>query len=79
MLWASIVFYTDNNIRKAIAHRISAIINVLLIIPTLISFRITSVISSLMVEIIIFVPIPQSYSLTVAKTVEANLRNFFAF
>lgn len=79
MLWASIAFNTSNNIRRAIAQTISAINNVLLIIPTLISFMITSVISPLMVEIIIFAPIPRSYSLTVAKTVEANVRNFFAF
>ena len=46
-------------------------------VPTLIIFFITSVISVLMAETPIFAVISLSYSLTVAKTVEANFRTLF--
>ena len=46
-------------------------------VPTLIIFFITSVISVLMAEPPIFAVISLSYSLTVAKTVETNFRTLF--
>lgn len=45
--------------------------------PTLTNFIITSAISELMVETPMFAVISLSYSLTVAKTVEANDLTFF--
>ena len=73
LLQLSGIFSTSNNAKRAAAHSISVIATVQSLLPTLIIFLITSAISVLMVEIVIFAATSVSYSLTVAKTVEANL------
>ena len=76
LLWASIVFCTNNNARRTIAHKNSAPAYVRSAVPTLNCFLKASAISALMVENPIFAVISLSYSLTVAKTVEANVLTF---
>ena len=77
LLWCSIALCTNSNTKRTIAHNTSAINYVRLLTPTLTIFIITSAISELMVETPIFAVISLSYSLTVAKTVEANDSIFF--
>ena len=81
LLKCSIVFCTNNNAKRAIAHQNSATDYARSTGLTLNCFLIASAISALMVENPIFAVISLSYSLTVAKTVEANFRilqmNFF--
>ena len=76
LLKFSIVFCTNNNTRRAIAQINSATAYVRSTGLTLNCFFIASAISALMVETPIFAVISLSYSLTVAKTVEANFRIF---
>ena len=76
LLKCSIVFCTNNNPKRAIAHQNSATDYARSTGLTLNCFLIASAISALMVENPIFAVISLSYSLTVAKTVEANFRIF---
>ena len=79
LLKFSIVFCINNTARRTIAHKNSATAYVRSTVPTLNCFLIASAISALMVENPIFAVISLSYSLTVAKTVEAKSRIFLAF
>ena len=74
-----IVLCINNTTKRTIAHRNSATACVRSTVPTLNCFLIASAISALMVENPIFAVISLSYSLTVAKTVEAKSRIFLAF
>ena len=78
LLKFSIVFCINNTARRTIAHTNSATAYVRSTVPKLNCFLIASAISALMVENPIFAVISLSYSLTVAKTVEAKSRIFLA-